>query len=86
MWLENRSILSSTINDTATGLGDESKIPFSQMSDMYDAKENIAAKAKIDLEGKPGVLPNTTRGWLKLGAGAGATLIGGEWVLKKLGL
>jgi hypothetical protein len=80
MWLENRAILNSAINDTSTGLGGTSQQAFSDMSHMYDAQQNIAAKAKIDTTGAPGPLSKSTL--LKWGVGAGATLFG----LHKLGL
>lgn len=86
MWLQNRAILNSMINDDSKGLGATSRQAFSDMSDMYDAKQNILSKAKIDTEGKPGILPRTKADWLKWGAGAGATLVGGDYFLKKLGL
>jgi hypothetical protein len=80
MWLENRAILNSMINDSSTGLGTQSQQAFSDMSHMYDAQQNIAAKAKIDTTGAPGPLSKSTV--LKWGLGAGATLFG----LHKLGL
>ena len=85
MWLENRAILNSAINDTSTGLGTTSQQAFSDMSHMYDAKENIAAKAKIDTAGKRGMLPSTKIGWLKAAGGAGATLVGLDY-MRKFGL
>jgi hypothetical protein len=86
MWLENRAILNSAINDTYKGLGAESQDAFARMSDMYDARQNIATKAKIDLKGTEGVLPTTKVGWLKLAGGAGATLLGIDYALHKVGL
>lgn len=47
MWLENRRIFKSAINDAANGLGDISKKAFSDMTAMYDSRENIISKAKV---------------------------------------
>jgi len=56
MWLENRKVLNDLINDSARGLGNESRLAFEDMTNMYTAKENIVAKAKADLKGKPGIV------------------------------
>lgn len=56
MWLENRTILNDMINDSARGLGDISQQAFSDMTDMYTARQNIISRAKIDVKGKAGIL------------------------------
>lgn len=61
-WLDNRAILKSAINDTKTGLGKLSEQAFSDMHDMYNAKENLISKAKLDLEGKPSKLNQALTG------------------------
>ena len=60
MWLENRRILNDLINDSARGLGGESRKAFSDMSQLYTAKENIISKVKIDQKGEQGVIGKTT--------------------------
>ncbi len=65
MWLQNRAILNSTIHDVSTGLGETSRDAFSKMSDMYEAKQNILQKAKLDLKGKEGILPRNAEQWKK---------------------
>ena len=59
MWLENRRILNDLINDTARGLGEESRQAFKDMSDLYTARENITSKVKLDTKGEPGFLGKT---------------------------
>jgi hypothetical protein len=46
-WLQNRRVLNNAINDSSTGLGKTSKQAFSDMSDMYNAKQGILSKAKV---------------------------------------
>lgn len=53
MWLQNRAILKDAINDSKNGLGAKSSQAFSDMTDMYHAKENLISKAKIVTEVKP---------------------------------
>lgn len=48
IWLQNRGILRDAINDTTNGMGETSKNAFSDMHDMYNAKENLLSKAKIE--------------------------------------
>lgn len=86
MWLENRALLNAAINDTAKGLGKESQQAFSDMSDMYMSKQNILSKAKIDTEGKPGLLPSNKSDALKWGLSVGGGVIGLDILLHKLGL
>lgn len=81
MWLENRSILNAAINDQIEGLGSTSKKAFAEMSDMYDARQNIASKAKIDPTGRMGLLPKNRQELLKAGIGAGVTYIIGRDIL-----
>jgi len=83
MWQENRAIPNSAINDTANGLGQTSQKAFSDMSHMYEAKENILSKAKIDVKGKPGPLSGST---LKKTAIVGGSAIVVEKALKGLGI
>lgn len=47
IWLQNREVLRSAINDTKNGMGKTSQNAFSDMHDMYNAKENLLSKAKI---------------------------------------
>ena len=48
IWLQNRGVLRDAINDTTNGMGETSKQAFSDMHDMYNAKENLLSKAKIE--------------------------------------
>lgn len=81
MWLENRAILNSAINDQIEGLGGTSRKAFADMSDMYDARQNIASKAKIDVKGSMGLLPKNRQELVKWGIGAGVTYVIGKDVL-----
>lgn len=86
MWLQNRAILNSIINDSESGLGETSRQAFSDMHDMYNAKEGIQSKAKIETKEKPSGLSKfgktpvgrAVKGAIKLG-------VGGEIVKKTLG-
>ena len=53
MWLENRRILSNAINNSENGLGETSRSAFSDMKDMYEGRNGILSKAKIDTKGAP---------------------------------
>ncbi len=53
IWLENRRILTDAINDPDNGLGETSRKAFSDMTDMYEAKNGIISKAKIETKPKP---------------------------------
>lgn len=50
MWLQNRQILSDAIEDVAPGLDDVTRKSFSDMSNLYEAKNNILSKAKVNKE------------------------------------
>lgn len=84
MWLDNRAILNNAINDSSTGLGDTSQSAFQEMSDMYYARNNLIAKAKIDTTGSAGLLPNTGKGWLKAGLETVGGLSIGDYLWNKL--
>lgn len=77
MWLENRQIMNDVIKDTADGLGDVAKTGFSDMSDLYRARQNIISKLKLDIKGKPGILsPETVKkNLIRFGLGFGAIKI-----------
>jgi len=63
-WLDNRAILNDMINDTADGLGDISKGAFSDMTDLYIARQNIISKTKI-AKAREGII--TTKNLKRLG-------------------
>lgn len=87
MWLQNRSILSSMINDSSAGLGGTSKQAFSDMSDMYSARETLIKNTKIDTKGESGLLPQTQKDWAKWGIGLGigtAVTLGAPEAFNKL--
>lgn len=48
IWLQNRGILTDSINDAQNGMGATSQRAFSDMHDMYNAKEGIMSKTKVD--------------------------------------
>lgn len=52
-WLQNRKILNDAIKESSTKLGPKAQKSFSDMSDMYLAKENLNSKAKIQTSGQP---------------------------------
>lgn len=52
-WLQNRSVLRSAITDSGSGLSEESSQAFADMHDMYNAKENLLSKAKIETKVAP---------------------------------
>jgi hypothetical protein len=47
IWLQNRRILNTAINNATEGLPTESQKAFSDMSDMYTAQQNLLGKAKL---------------------------------------
>lgn len=55
-WLQNRRILTDAINDPDNGLGETSRSAFSNMTDLYEAKNGILSKAKINAESTPSIL------------------------------
>ncbi len=82
MWLQNRRILTNAINDTKNGLGETSRGAFSDMTDMYEGKNGILSKAKIETKGAPSKLSQTLQkhpiikaGVRAAGLGAGLHLI-----------
>jgi hypothetical protein len=48
IWLQNRGILRDAITDAKNGMGETAGNAFSDMHDMYNAKENLLSKAKIE--------------------------------------
>ncbi len=48
LWLQNREILNNAINDNASGMGQTSQKAFSDMSNLYEAKNNLLSKAKVN--------------------------------------
>lgn len=59
-WLQNRKILSDAINDTNLGMGGTSQKAFSDMSNLYEAKNNLLSKAEIKTAN-----PSKIKQWLK---------------------
>jgi hypothetical protein len=82
MWLQNRQILNDIIHDSSTGLGGVSKNAFSEMSDLYSARQNIVSKGAIDIKGEPGVVGKTLS--MKNIIKIGGTAIIGEKVAKAI--
>ncbi len=56
IWLQNRGILNNAIHDSESGLGSTSRQAFSDMHDMYNAKEGLQSKAKIETKIQPSKL------------------------------
>ena len=53
IWLQNRNIFNNIINDLETGLGEKSRQAFSDMADMYQAKEGILSNVKVKTKIQP---------------------------------
>ena len=51
VWLQNRSVLADATHQVSTGLNQTAAKAYSDMSNMYTAKENILSKIKIDKTG-----------------------------------
>ena len=82
MWLENRSILRDAIKDTKNGLGKVAQQSFDDMHDMYNAKEGLLSKAKVELEGKPSKAGELLKNpYVKGAIGGGLLLEGGKKLL-----
>ena len=93
IWLQNRSILTDITHKVSTGLDETSAKMFSDMSDMYTAKENILSKAKLQ-----GVRPSLIAQWVKdnpwkssaigigIGAATGANKVIGAGIKMLTGL
>lgn len=60
IWLQNRSVLANATHNVSTGLDETSAQAFQNMSDMYNAKENILSKATLNK-----VSPNLITQWVK---------------------
>lgn len=90
MWLQNRSILNDAIHESVGGLDTESQQAFSEMSDMYTAKQNILTKVEKPAESGAGIMGKGGKFSLKRvgvnAAGAAATAWIGGSILKKVGV
>jgi len=82
IWLQNRGVLNDAINDISNGMGDVSRNAFSDMSDMYNAKQNILSKAKIETVAKPSKLEqfgkSDTGKFIKGAIGTAGVIEGGK--------
>lgn len=74
-WLQNRAILNDAINNSASGLGGKSQQAFSEMSDLYEAKNNLLAKTKLE-GGQPSKVRQLINKYPKTSAGIGLTVAG----------
>ncbi len=89
-WLQNRKILSDAINDNVSGMGKVSQKAFSDMTNMYEARNGILSQTKATTTIQPSIaseLYNSPTGKVirnigKLGIGAGL-YEGGVNMLKK---
>lgn len=73
IWLQNREILNSAINDTTHGMGSMSQKAFSDMSNLYDAMNNLLAKTKPNKTGQA----SKAREFIRRNRGYINTAIGG---------
>jgi hypothetical protein len=71
MWLQNRNILNDILKKESGELSGQVKQDFFDMSNLYNAKENIVSKADVDTRGKEGLIKNVLK-WGARGAAAGA--------------
>ena len=55
-WLENREIFNSVLDTMSQGLDKESAVAFKEMSLLYEARNNIIDKFKIDTKGTSGIV------------------------------
>lgn len=53
LWLDRRAILRDAIKDTKNGLGKSAQQGFSDMTDMYEGKNGIMSKAKVETKVAP---------------------------------
>lgn len=75
-WLENRKVLNDLIHDTENGLGQTSRTAFKDMSDMYNAKQQILSKAKIETTQKLSKLRQFGKDHPVVSSIVGATAVG----------
>lgn len=89
IWLQNREILNSAINDAITGMGDVSQKTFGEMNDLYNAQKGIESSYKVPKTGEPSQIKQFTKdhpvmtGMVKAGAkavGLGAGIHLGEGI------
>ena len=76
IWLQNREVLNKAINDTQNGMGKASQDAFSKMTDMYSAKENLNAKASLELESQPSKVVQWMKEHPYISTAIGGTIIG----------
>jgi len=71
MWLQNREVLNDIIFDLSDGLEKTAKESFTDMSLLYEARQNLITKGKIDVKGKTGLLSKKSliRGAVGIGLG-----------------
>lgn len=55
IWLENRKVLRDLLKDSATKLGKEAREAFSDMTDLYRARNSVIQKGQVTTQGKPGL-------------------------------
>lgn len=84
-WLQNRAILKDAINDSKNGLGKTSQTAFSDMTDLYHAKEGLISKAKIETTAKPSKIKNFIKKNPYISGAIGGE-VAGEAIKKAAGL
>lgn len=75
MWLENRALMNDLIFELSNNLDETGKQAFDELSLLYQSRNNLIQKGKIDTKGEKGLV--NTRNTLKalLGGGAAKLLI-----------
>lgn len=48
IWLQNREILNKAITDASSGLGEAARKPFFDMSNLYEARNSLLSKTKVN--------------------------------------
>lgn len=85
IWIENRQVFTDALTDAENGLGPIAKQTFSDMRDLYEAKNGLLSKAKIETTSKPSKVEkffdSKTGKALKYGAGATGVIGGAKAVL-----
>jgi len=82
IWLENRKVFSDALTSAENGLGDVAKKSFRDMTDLYEAKNGLLSKAKIEKVAKPSKASKFFDSKTGKVVKTGAQIIGGGALLK----
>jgi len=75
LWLENRRILNELLEQMSKGLDEESATAFREMQLLYEARNNLINKTRIDVKGKEGLINKKNVGRAAIGGTAAGFLI-----------